>query len=217
MAETKPYAPNEIKCITLKQPLASLVVSGSIDTFTRSFSTEHRGPLLIHASRKPMDNDELVKLHAELVKNYPGKMDDINKVFTGYCQRGGFIGRVNLIQVTKKFNFQNLRYKVTELIPQPTLFHYHFANSVNIPFIPWDGNVGLWDCPEFKGLYNSYRSDLVNKMMPYNKILNETWFLRNLQCALNGDFLMKSEELMYCMKEYREHLALGKEYEVRVK
>lgn len=40
-----------IRCLSLRQPWASLVVSGRKDVENRSWRTNHRGPLLIHASR----------------------------------------------------------------------------------------------------------------------------------------------------------------------
>ncbi len=41
-----------MKCISLTQPWASLVILGHKGVETRSWRTKHRGPLLIHASRK---------------------------------------------------------------------------------------------------------------------------------------------------------------------
>jgi activating signal cointegrator 1 len=41
-----------IKCLTVMQPWASLIVHGFKSYETRSWITTHRGPLLIHASRR---------------------------------------------------------------------------------------------------------------------------------------------------------------------
>lgn len=41
-----------MKCISLLQPWASLVVLGHKKIETRSWNTKHRGPLLVHASKK---------------------------------------------------------------------------------------------------------------------------------------------------------------------
>lgn len=40
-----------MKCITLQQPWAGLILAGGKDVENRSWSTSHRGPLLIHAGR----------------------------------------------------------------------------------------------------------------------------------------------------------------------
>src|SRR5262245_329138 len=40
-----------MKCISIKQPWASLVILGAKKFETRSWKTEYRGPLLIHASK----------------------------------------------------------------------------------------------------------------------------------------------------------------------
>lgn len=41
-----------LKCLSLMQPWATLLVHGLKHYETRSWSTSHRGPLLIHASRR---------------------------------------------------------------------------------------------------------------------------------------------------------------------
>jgi|SRR5579862_1472300 len=41
----------EMRCLSLRQPWASMVVSGRKDVENRSWRTNYRGPLLIHASR----------------------------------------------------------------------------------------------------------------------------------------------------------------------
>jgi len=41
-----------MKCLSLHQPFASLVILGAKRFETRSWQTEYRGPLLIHASRR---------------------------------------------------------------------------------------------------------------------------------------------------------------------
>ncbi len=50
-----------MKCISLWQPWASLLVLGSKQVETRSWSTGYRGPLLIHASKRK-NIGELVQL-----------------------------------------------------------------------------------------------------------------------------------------------------------
>jgi activating signal cointegrator 1 len=40
-----------MKCISLQQPWASLLVSGAKKIETRSWQTTHRGPLAVHASK----------------------------------------------------------------------------------------------------------------------------------------------------------------------
>ena len=44
-----------LKAISLWQPWASLIVAGLKTTETRGWTTKHRGPLIIHAAKRPID------------------------------------------------------------------------------------------------------------------------------------------------------------------
>ena len=44
-----------MKALTERQPIPALVVAGVVTILTRSWSTEHRGPLAIHAGKRPPD------------------------------------------------------------------------------------------------------------------------------------------------------------------
>lgn len=56
-----------MKVVTLDQPIASLVADGREKVITLPHLTTHRGPLAIHASRKPASDgiDALVKAMPE--------------------------------------------------------------------------------------------------------------------------------------------------------
>jgi hypothetical protein len=45
------HKPPVLKCLSLRQPWASLIVAGEKKVENRSWYTRHRGPLLIHASK----------------------------------------------------------------------------------------------------------------------------------------------------------------------
>lgn len=55
-----------MKAITLWQPWASAIAMGMKRFETRSWATNYRGPLAIHAARRPMTEGEL-----ELLDEYP--------------------------------------------------------------------------------------------------------------------------------------------------
>lgn len=63
-----------MKCLSVWQPWATLLVVGDKEFETRSWSSRHRGPLLIHASRKSAgDPDEfMADLHLECGADFPG-------------------------------------------------------------------------------------------------------------------------------------------------
>lgn len=44
----------KIKCLSLRQPFADLIVTGKKTIELRRWNTKHRGPFLIHAAKKPM-------------------------------------------------------------------------------------------------------------------------------------------------------------------
>ena len=48
-----------VKALTLWQPWASLIGYGAKTIETRSWSTEYRGPLAIHAAKRPTRDDEM--------------------------------------------------------------------------------------------------------------------------------------------------------------
>jgi hypothetical protein len=55
-----------MKAITLWQPWASAIALGHKTIETRSWATRYRGPLAIHAARRPMDVEELLLANAHL-------------------------------------------------------------------------------------------------------------------------------------------------------
>ena len=69
LTETK-LAPGEYKVITLWQPYATLIATGIKRYETRSWPTDYRGPLLIHAAKRPMGTDEM-NLINRLRNDYP--------------------------------------------------------------------------------------------------------------------------------------------------
>jgi hypothetical protein len=63
-----------VKALTLWQPWASLVALGVKSIETRSWSTSYRGPLAIHASKRPADQSNLrlwMPLHSAMKRTLP--------------------------------------------------------------------------------------------------------------------------------------------------
>ncbi len=77
-----------MKTLTMKQPWASLIMSGEKRVENRTWATKHRGPLLIHASQR------YDKAGAELLDrlgiDYLGRAD---------APRGVILGQVDLVDV----------------------------------------------------------------------------------------------------------------------
>lgn len=75
-------------CISLWQPWATLCVLGIKCNETRHWATKHRGPLLIHAAKKPVVGYAL-DLHKDLMTRF--------NVKTGILAYGAIVGQVELV------------------------------------------------------------------------------------------------------------------------
>lgn len=147
-----------IKTISLLQPWASLVVLGHKRIETRSWNTKHRGPLLIHASKKIPD------WMKEDMKDEPFrgciwplfKGDAVDKRWEDALPTGAIIGQVNLIETRATPNpFTSLNGNwIHELSDQEIAFgdyspgRYGWLLSKPVLFdepIPVAGALSLWD------------------------------------------------------------------------
>ena len=125
-----------MKVITIKQPWASLIASGYKEYELRSWNTNYRGELYIHAGNG-VDKDAMKKF-AHLNLEYP---------------KGQIIAKVNLtdcIYITKEigerlYNENKLLYKF--LTDKDNFYVYAFKldNVQKIKPIKINGNLGLWN------------------------------------------------------------------------
>jgi hypothetical protein len=86
-----------VKALSIRQPWAELIIRGIKDVENRSWSTEHRGPLAIHAARTfglNLDAPEERKEYEYLRDEYGIDKDAL--VF------GALVGTVEVIEVTKQ-------------------------------------------------------------------------------------------------------------------
>lgn len=93
-----------MKAITVKQPWASLIVAGIKDIENRTWATKYRGPLLIHASAKPVpfnglsngvdfDTEQIIAIHNHWPVSEYGRYAD------WMCKwpNSAIIGRVDVV------------------------------------------------------------------------------------------------------------------------
>jgi hypothetical protein len=79
-----------MKCITIKQPYAWLVVNGVKDVENRTWVTNYRGPILIHAAKVvDVDGHAWLKHHGVIVPAIPKLV------------KGAIIGRAYLHRCTR--------------------------------------------------------------------------------------------------------------------
>ena len=79
---------NKMKAISIRQPFASLIVAGVKDIENRSWPTNYRGPVLIHAAQK------VDKKGIELVRKMGLPQIMIDTMYE-YC--GGIIGEAEIV------------------------------------------------------------------------------------------------------------------------
>lgn len=115
-----------MKIISIRQPWASLIVHGIKDIENRTWRTNHRGPVLIHASQRVDNVTENELLHRFGVK-MPKKLPT-----------AGVVGVVDVIDCTedhpsKWFNGEG--------------FGFVLKNARQLRFQSWPGQLGIREAP----------------------------------------------------------------------
>jgi hypothetical protein len=112
-----------MKALSVRQPWAWLIIAGHKDVENRSWTTTYRGPLLIHAARRPDD------VMADIENRYGVSIDRTALQFWG------IIGHVELVDVVKRSD--------SKWFLGP--FGFVFRNPVALPFFPIGGRPKLFD------------------------------------------------------------------------
>lgn len=148
-----------MKCLSVSQPFADLIVSGKKSIELRNWNTNFRGDFLIHAPLKIRVEDS--------------KRLKINKKFT----TGAIIGKAQLYDVKKynsikeiksdqKFHFSTKKF-------QNKTFGFMLKNvkPLRIP-IPWKGQLGFFDVdiPKIKIKNKEIVSDIIDEEFRYQWI-----------------------------------------------
>lgn len=125
-----------MKTLSIRQPWAWLILHGGKDIENRSWHTSIRGRILIHAS-KGMTRDEY--------ENAAFDASDINPDLKlppfEELERGGIVGEVT----------------ITDCLPRssspwhnPGCFGFVLKDAQPLPFYPYKGALGFFECPAFK-------------------------------------------------------------------
>jgi hypothetical protein len=146
-----------LKCLSVSQPFADLIVSGKKSIELRNWNTNFRGDFLIHAPLKIRVEDS--------------KRLKINKKFT----TGAIIGKAQLYDVKKynsikeiksdqKFHFSTKKF-------QNKTFGFMLKNvkPLRIP-IPWKGQLGFFDVDVPKIKNKEIVSDIIDEEFRYQWI-----------------------------------------------
>lgn len=148
-----------MKCLSISQPFADLVISGKKSIELRSWNTNFRGEFLVHAPLKIRIDD--------------AKRLKINKKFV----TGSIIGKAQLYDV-KKYNSvkeitldQKLHFSTKKFQTKTFGFLLKNAKPLRIP-IPWKGQLGIFDVnfPKNKIKNKEIVSDIIDEEYRYQWI-----------------------------------------------
>lgn len=111
-----------IPILSVRQPWAALIVEGTKPVENRTWRTNYRGPLLIHAGRKPDVSAQ--RRYGDLV--------------TGALDFGGIVGVVELRDCVDN--------SASEWA-FPEHIHWMLAEARRLPFVAMRGRLGLFRTP----------------------------------------------------------------------
>lgn len=122
-----------MKALSVRQPEAWLICNGFKDVENRTWSTSHRGPLLIHAGKTRMTGDDwqwLRDLCAANDRPVPARHE---------IRYGGIIGIANLTDCVNEDK--------SEWFDGP--FGWILTDTARLPFHSCPGRLGLFDVPGY--------------------------------------------------------------------
>jgi hypothetical protein len=117
-----------VKVLSIRQPWASLIAYGFKDIENRTWRTNYRGPLAIHASSK-LDYTPLSEIGREIGVVLP----DIDQ------SRGGIVGVVDLIDCVEQHR--------SKWFVGP--FGFVMASARRVPFLRCVGQLNVYEAPAF--------------------------------------------------------------------
>lgn len=148
-----------MKCLSISQPFADLIISGKKSIELRSWNTSFRGDFLVHAPLKIRFEDS--------------KRLMINKKFV----TGAIIGKVQLHNVKKYGSIKEIemdqKCHMASKKSQKKTYGFILKNAkpLRIP-IPWKGQLGLFDVdiPKIKIKDKEIISDIIDEEYKYQWI-----------------------------------------------
>lgn len=118
-----------MKTLSIRQPWASLIISGHKPIENRTWKTSYRGPLLIHATRwkTQAEFEAIARFCTRLGVEVPPQEG---------LEHGGIIGTVDLTDIAQSSG------NPWGIYGQ---YHWILENPKPLAFIPAKGKLGLWD------------------------------------------------------------------------
>ncbi|WP_223261283.1 ASCH domain-containing protein [Methylophilus medardicus] len=127
-----------LKALSFKQPFAWLIANGYLLVDDRTWATQYRGPLLIHASKGLYESYyQYLKLHSDVPIPDQDKLD-----------YGGVVGIARLVWCGKPEALPaNIRHEQRMQFAgvHPGYYGFLFADAAPLTLIPCPGKLGIFE------------------------------------------------------------------------
>jgi len=134
-----------VRILSVRQPLASLIVAGTKDVENRSWDTKYRGPVAIHAGK--------TKPSAATIERMKGFCKSLGLPFPDELPLGGIVGTVDLVGLLWN-DGDEVSTDFDDLVDGDISQWFNDEDEDNIGFIlrnarrcefvPMVGRLGLW-------------------------------------------------------------------------
>lgn len=114
--------------LSIRQPWAYFVVNGFKDVENRTWRTEYRGPVLIHASQKP---DGIYLEDEPMLRRGGVPQRLIKSLTTDECQPGGIVGVAEIVDCVSKSKSPWFG----------GVYGFVLRNAQPLPFVPLKGKL----------------------------------------------------------------------------
>lgn len=139
-----------MKVLSIRQPYAALLVLGPKRFEARTWKTDYRGPILIHASSSAVSS--------AMIEEFQDNQDTLDTVRSiGWTTeaalkdlpRSAIIGQVELIDVFPSEDCEDATSLDKDLAayPSPDIYFWKVTNRLPIRPIPINGKLNLWTLP----------------------------------------------------------------------
>lgn len=144
-----------MKALTIWQPWASLLVSGKKKYETRSWATSYRGPIAIHAAKRPVRQtiDALVAdrgagwLTLDYFDSLFMRPGELNQLPTGAIVGTAILTRCNLVTEAFLAKLTPMELALGDFTLGRYAWEFHGMIPVE-PAVPAKGMQGLWEWRE---------------------------------------------------------------------
>ncbi|MCU0912991.1 MAG: ASCH domain-containing protein [Planctomycetes bacterium] len=126
-----------MRALSIWQPWAWLIIHGGKDIENRSWPTYYRGPLLIHASKKPPRSQDLDAIALWMRER---GLDQAAEAMlrVGQWDFGGIIGKVDLVDCVRG-------HRSVWAEQDSETWHFVLANPMELPFEAMRGERGVFE------------------------------------------------------------------------